>query len=283
MKTTMRTPVRPVPLVLGMLALVCVSEPSSEGQAGELSIKSVRGTANCATDHSSWVVLKPGMVLGEGAELKTGPDSTVDVEFEYSGTVLRLKPDSLLELTRMEEVVAGENAVIDTSLNLKAGSLIGSQRKLANPSTFAITTPNGSVTIRGTEYLVTAAGAVTCFRGEVAVNSSHQGNPVSAEVPAGFSFNPATGQVAATASANLVSSSHDIQAVREDADKLGTDGDSFNRDYCDGDHGHDHDVSPHQGHHHYHDHDHNHGHDYGDDHGGDPGDGHGNDYGDGQL
>jgi hypothetical protein len=229
-------------------------------------------------DHSSWAPLVPGMVLGKGAELETGPGATADVEFEYSGTVIRLRPDSVLELARMDEVVAGENVITDTRLNLKAGSLIGSQRKLAKPSTFTITTPNGSATIRGTEYLVTAAGVVTYFRGEVAVNSSRPGSPTSAEVPAGFSFNPATGQVAATASANLLSSSHDMQAVRGDSDKLGTGGDGFNRDYCDGDHGHDHDVSPHKGHHHDHDHDHddNHGHDHGDDHGND----HGGDYGD---
>jgi hypothetical protein len=265
-------------LASGMFAAVCLPAFASEVQSGELSVKSVQGNATCSMDHSSWAPLVPGMVLGKGAELETGPGATADVEFEYSGTVIRLRPDSVLELARMDEVVAGENIITDTRLNLKAGSLIGSQRKLAKPSTFTITTPNGSATIRGTEYLVTAAGVVTCFRGEVAVNSSRPGSPTSAEVPAGFSFNPATGQVAATASANLLSSSHDMQAVRGDSDKLGTGGDGFNRDYCDGDHGHDHDVSPHKGHHHDHDHDHddNHGHDHGDDHGND----HGGDYGD---
>ncbi len=207
MKRAVRMAAWPIPLAVGMLIMVSLSAPSSEVQSGELSVKSVQGIATCSMDHSSWAPLKPGMVLGKGAELKTGPDATADLEFDSSGTVLRLRPDSLLELARMDEVVAGENVITDTRLNLKAGSIIGSQRKLAKPSTFTILTPNGSATIRGTEYLVTSAGAVTCFRGEVAVNSSHQGSLVSAEVPAGFSFNPATGQVAATASANLVSSS----------------------------------------------------------------------------
>jgi len=276
MKRAVIMKARPIPLAVGMLTMMCVSAPASEVQSGELSIKSVQGMATYSTDHSTWAALKPGMVLAKGAELKTGPDATADLEFEYSGTALRLRPDSVLELAKMDEVVAEENVIVDTRLNLKAGSLIGSQCKLARPSTFTITTPNGSATIRGTEYLVTAAGAVICFRGEVAVNASRQGSPVSAEVPAGFSFNPATGQVTATASANLVSSSHDIQAVRDDSDKFGTGGDRFNHlDDCDGDHGHDHDVSPHKGHHHDHDHDHddNHGHDHGDDHGNDHGGG----------
>ncbi|HKW27915.1 MAG TPA: FecR domain-containing protein, partial [Verrucomicrobiae bacterium] len=234
MKRAVRMQVWPIPLAMGMLAMMCASAPASELQSGGLSIKSVQGMATYSMDQSSWAALKPGMVLREGAELKTGPDATADLEFQYSGTVLRLRPDSVLELTRLDEVVAEENVIIDTRLNLKAGSLIGSQRKLAKPSTFTITTPDDSATIRGTEYLVTSAGAVTCFRGEVAINASREGSVVSAEVPAGFSFNPATGQVAATTSASLVSSSHDIQIMRENADKLGMGGDNFDRDNCDG-------------------------------------------------
>ena len=115
--------------------------------------------------------------LGKGVELKTGPQSTADLEFDYSGTALRLRPNSLLELARLDEMVIEENTIIDTRLNLKSGSLVGSQRKLAKPSTFTIMTPNGSATIKGTEYLVASDGAVTCFRGEVAVNSFHQGTP----------------------------------------------------------------------------------------------------------
>ncbi len=268
MKRALRMQVWPILLPVGMLVMMCVWAPASELQSGELSIKSVQGMATYSMDHSSWAALKPGMVLGEGAELKTGADASADLEFEYSGTVLRLRPDSVLELARLDEVVAEENVIVNTDLNLKAGSIVGSQRKLAKPSTFTITTPNDSATIRGTEYLVTSAGAVMCFRGEVAVNASHQGGPVSVEVPAGFSFNPATRQVAATTSASLVSSSHDIQAMRENADKLGIGGDNFDRDNCDGDHGHDHDVSPHKGHHHHHDHDHYH----------DDNNGHGNDH-----
>jgi FecR protein len=271
MKKALRMLARPIPLVFGMLAMVCVSALSSEVQSGELSIKSVQGVATYSVDHSSWAALKPGMVLGKGAELRTGPDSTADLAFAYSGTVIRLRPDSLLELTRLDEEAVEDSVIVDTSLDLKTGSLIGSQRKLAKPSAFTIATPNDSATIRGTEYLVTSAGAVTCFRGEVAVNS-HRGNPISAEVPAGFSFNPATGQVAATASANLVSSSRDMRVVREDAGKLGTGGGSYNRDDCDGDHGHDHDVSPHKGHHHHHDH----GHDHDNNPGHNPGHGRGN-------
>jgi hypothetical protein len=250
----------------------CLPAISSDVQFGELQIKSVHGTVAYSTDRSNWADLKPGMVLSKGAELKTGPDSTVDLEFAYSGTELRLRPDSLLELARMDEVVAEQNVIIDTRLNLLSGSLIGSQHKLTKPSTFTIATPNGSATIRGTEYLVTSAGAVTCMRGEVAVNSSYQGSPVSTQVPAGFSFDPATCQVATTAPANLKSIDQDTQTVRDNANKLGKDGNGFCGNDSDGDH--DHDISPVKGHHHDHDHDHDDNHGHGDNHG----DGHGDNH-----
>jgi len=276
MKNTINVPRRSFYLACALWAAVCLPAISSDVQSGELQIKSVQGQVAYSTDHATWADLKPGMVLTQGAALKTGPDSTADLEFAYSGTELRLRPDSLLELVRMNEVVAEENVIVDTRLNLKSGSMIGSQHKLAKPSTFTITTPNGSATIRGTEYLVSSDGGVTCMRGEVAVNSSHQGGPVTMQVPAGFSFNPATAKVVATATAHVTSFSHDIQSVRENADKLGNRGKGFND--CDSDGDHDHDVSPVKGHDHDHDHDHGDGHDH--DHGNDHNHGNDHDHGD---
>lgn len=132
-----------------------------------------------SAEHSTWSALKPGMTLREGESLRTGPDSTADLEFKYSGTALRLKSNSRLELVKLDEMVAGEDAIIDTHLNLKSGSVVGSQGKLAPPSTFTIATPNDSAIIQGTECSVAANGAVACFRGEVAVNFSQHDNLVS--------------------------------------------------------------------------------------------------------
>jgi len=268
MKKLLIGPGRAMVLGMGMVLAGGVPAFSSDVLSGELHIKSVQGAVSYSMDHSAWAELKPGMDLGPGAELKTGPGSTADLEFEYSGTVLRLRPDSSLELTRLDEEVVEANVITETSLNLKSGSLIGSQRKLSKPSTFTIVTPNGSATIRGTEYLVTAGGNVSCFRGEVAVNASRQGSPVSAKVPAGFTFNPGTCQVAATASDKFTSFGRDVQAVRDDADKLGFDRDNHGGEpECE--------VSPVKGHH---DHDHDDGHDHyhgdGHDHGGVHGEGH---------
>jgi hypothetical protein len=262
MKKTPNVLRRSTVLVVGMLAVACFPAVSSDFQSGEFNVKSVQGKVMYSLDHSTWTEVKPGMTLGKGVELKTGPNSTANLEFDYSGTALRLRPNSLLELARLDEMVIEENTIIGTHLNLKSGSMVGSQRKLAKPSTFTITTPNGSATIKGTEYLVASDGTVACFRGEVDVDSSYQGNSVSAKVPAGFSFNPVNFKVVATTSDNLSSLSQDIQAVRDDEAKIKTDWHKPNEEpYCE--------VSPVKGHH-----GHGHGHDHdrdGDDHGKDHG------------
>ena len=244
--------------------VVCLPALSSDIQSREVYIKSIEGTVTYSLDHSTWSALKPGMTLQKGDALRTGPDSTADLEFKYSGTALRLKPNSLLELAKLDEMVAGEDVIIDTRLNLESGSVIGSQDKLAPPSAFTIATRNGSAIIKGTEYSVAADGAVACFRGEVAVNSSQHGNVVSAEVPAGFSFNPAKGQVVATSPSDLSNFSRDLWTVRDCAQELTIDrGKRCKEPYPP--------VSPVHGHHGHHgfgppgkDHDHG----YGDDHGG---------------
>lgn len=269
MKKTPNVFRRSVVLVGGMLAVGCFPAICSDFQSGEFQIESVQGRVMYSTDHSSWTEARPGMTLGEGVELKTGPASTTDLGFNYSGTALRLRPNSLLQVARLNEMVIEENTIVDTRLNLKAGSLVGSQRKLAKPSTFTITTPEGSVAIKGTEYLVASDGAVACFRGEVNVNSSHQGNLISAQVPAGFSFNPVNFQVAPTSPAKLSSFSPDLQAVRKDANKLTPIWHSPNEQpYCE--------VSPVKGHH---GHGHGHGHGHNKDHHHD--NGHGHDQGEG--
>jgi hypothetical protein len=198
------------------LAAIGLSTASAEIQSGELRINSIQGTVTCSTDHSAWFKAKPDLVLHSGAILKTGSGSCADLVLDYSGTVLHMAPDSLLELARLDKEMAGENVVIDTSLNLKSGSIVGSQRKLAKPSKFEITAPGVVATIRGTEYAVCAAGGVTCFSGAVSINyNSPNGSSVAAQVPAGCSFNPDSGKVLATTPACLTSYSHDIDAVRE--------------------------------------------------------------------
>jgi len=198
--------------------LVSVLSSKAELQSGQVLIQAVKGVATYSTG-GKWVSLKENTTVGRGTTIKTDADSTVDLILQYSGTVLRLTPNSTLSFDKLNKEAAGEDMITETSLNLVEGSIVGSQRKLASPSTFQINVPGGVATIKGTEYLVRADGAVTCVSGSVSVNYNlpNNGGSVKVIVPAGYSFNPATGQVIATSPAYLQNIIADINTVRQNA------------------------------------------------------------------
>ena len=202
---------------------VCFSGRSLDSPNGELLVKAVHGQGSCCTDKVNWLALAPGVVLKQGAILRTEGNSTADVIIKSSGTALRLNPSTLLEVTRLEKEVAGEEVVTRTALELRTGALIGSQRKLENPSTFEIQTRAGTVTIRGTKYLVQADGTVRCFTGSIRMDDNSVGSAESViAVPAGFSFDPATKRISAMEPGIMATLITDVKTVNQNAQSFKT-------------------------------------------------------------
>lgn len=194
---------------------------SSEGQSttAYVSIKAVNGQASCSTLGAPSQPVQVGDVIKPGSFIRSGPDSTVDVILQDSGTVLRLLPNSELEFAVLKKQPAGEQIVTKTSLKLLKGSIVGAQRKLAVPSHFNIVTANTVATIVGTEYVVNADGAVTVLEGVVSINYNQPGNQGSVKVtiPQGSTFDPATGTVVPTSSQYLENIIADINTVKKNA------------------------------------------------------------------
>jgi len=203
-----------------------LSSSRAEVQSGQVLIQAVKGVATYSNSDGKWAPLKENMTVGRGTTIKTETEATVDLILQQSGTALRLTPNSLLRFDKLNKESAGEEMITETSLNLVEGAIVGSQRKLASPSSFQINVPGGVATIKGTEYLVRADGAVTCVSGSVTVNYilPHNGGSVRVIVPAGFSFNPATGQVVVTTQAYLQNIIADINTVRQNAQVFKTGG-----------------------------------------------------------
>jgi hypothetical protein len=207
-------------LAVGLFTIISLSTNAfAETQSGQLLIKDVHGTVSYRVDGQQWMPLKAGVVLGRGTAIRTEAASTADLILQYNGTVLRMIPDTVLSLEKLDRELTGADVITETSLRLKSGGIVGSQRKLAKPSKLDINIPSGTATIVGTEYLVRADGAVTVLSGTVSVtyNLPGSGGSVKVSVPSGFSFNPATGQVVPTTPDYLVNITDDIDTVRKNA------------------------------------------------------------------
>ena len=188
---------------------------SAQFQSDQLQVRATQGHVIYSVDHVNWRPLEPGVSLKSGAILRTDAGATADVILKNCRTALRLAPESELEVARLAAAVVGNEVIADTVLNLKAGSVTGSQRKLAKPSRFDILFPGGAVTIHGTEYKVKASGTVACITGEVAVSGSSAGSSV--KVPAGSALDSTTGKVGPASPELLASVQPEIDAVRVSA------------------------------------------------------------------
>src|SRR2546430_265632 len=90
----------------------------------------------------------------------------------------------------------GEDAVIETQLDLKSGRILGIIKKMAHDSKYEIKTPNGVAGIRGTEYDITATSVVRVITGSlVVVYVKNDGTVVTQVVNAGEMFVPSEGAV----------------------------------------------------------------------------------------
>jgi hypothetical protein len=194
-------------------------QPAPDANKGVV-FKTISGTVEFSTQPGQWQPLQLDSKVGGGAIICTHANSTLDFYLHESKTTLRLTPNSKLEIATLKSWNTGEQDVTDTQLKLLEGSIVGVQNKLVKPSHFQIIMPNGVATIVGTEYLVRADGAVTVLSGSVSVNYNLPGNKgsVKVDVPAGYSFDPATGKVVPTTPEYLKSIIADVDTVKNNAE-----------------------------------------------------------------
>jgi hypothetical protein len=207
-------------LCAGFVVLASVTRVAGgEFSAARINIKSVNGQASCSIDGTAFRPIRAGDCAGPGSIVKTEAGATVDLVLPDSGTVLRMLPDTTLKFEKLNMQPAGEQVVSDTSLKLLKGSVIGAQRKLAIPSHFDIAMSQTVATIVGTEYVVSASGAVTVLDGAVSINYNQPGNggSVKVTIPQGSTFDPATGTVVPTSPEYLQNIIGDVNTVKKNA------------------------------------------------------------------
>ena len=84
----------------------------------------------------------------------------------------------------------------DTSLDLKAGRILGTVKKMSAASQYEVKIPNGVAGIRGTIYNISADGVLSVISGTVVLAYvGSDGNPVTQQVREGQQYDAKTGQI----------------------------------------------------------------------------------------
>jgi hypothetical protein len=184
------------------IALAMVASASAQtAQQGMAKVVSIKGSARYMTGaNASWVPLKVGTIVKPGAIIQTASGSYVDMVLNSpnasgpalspmtstssapgeGGTgaayqpkaqqdVVRIFENTVLGIDKLTVDQTGVETIAETQLDLKAGSIFGTVKKLSAGSKYEIKIPNGVAGIRGSIYWITAGGILRMLTGSGAL------------------------------------------------------------------------------------------------------------------
>jgi hypothetical protein len=228
------------PVVCGALfSLAGPAFAQATADSGFATVVRVEGVASYSLGNDKWSPLVAGKILPEGAVIRTGHNGAVDVvlgkdiNLPHNGwqsapgpsnpalapdapvrgmisykpaaeqNVVRLTPDTTLGISKLTVTDTGADTVSDTELDLKKGKIFCSVKKLSGPSQYLIRLPSGIAGVRGTQFSIDVDGHVSVYHstggGVVLSIITPNGTQVTL-VGAGFSYDPATGQLTTNSS-----------------------------------------------------------------------------------
>jgi hypothetical protein len=168
------------------LAMVCTLAAQSADQSAAKVVR-LKGDARYKTGNNDWRPLKVGDVVHAGAVIQTGAGSRIDLVLgdasapvarpvpsemmTYQPTaeqnILRVWENTLIGVDKLTQMQTGADVVTETQLDLKAGHISGSVKKMSAASKFEVKIPNGVAAIRGTIYEISAEGIIKVLSGSV--------------------------------------------------------------------------------------------------------------------
>ncbi len=160
----------------------------SAAETGKAEITGIKGTVKVDGNAA-----KVGDSVAPGQQIETGSDSQLNLYLGNNGPAVILYGDTRLAFDELTSDKTGKETVINTKINLKAGSVAGYVKKTSSQSSYVVQGPTTTAAIRGTEYQMMENGIVAVWEGCVTV--THGGN--NYEVCAGKMFDPSTASVVA--------------------------------------------------------------------------------------
>ena len=213
---------------VGGLALLSTHASAQSTQQGFATIVRIEGQARYSGPDNVWHPLTVGQTLGPGCVIQTAvnskvdmvlgpkiahqivpapdriglaPDSLVRGYMSYRAVaeqnVISLRGDTVLAIDKLMISDTGIDAVSDTELDLRQGTIFGNVKKLSSASQYIIKMPNGIAGVRGTTFIMSATGDITVISGSMVVvhTDPTTGQTTTTVVGPGDEVNPVTGQV----------------------------------------------------------------------------------------
>jgi hypothetical protein len=173
----------------------------------------IKGYAKYITGANTGKYLKVGDVVKSGTVIQTARESSVDFLLGEGSTpvsqpgadgppsynptakqnMVRMWENTLLGIDALTEKQTGADVVTDTQLDLKAGRITGSVRKMSAASTYEIKIPVGVAGVRGTLFDISADGVIKVLEGSmVLAYVGPGGSPKTQVVNALYQFDART-------------------------------------------------------------------------------------------
>lgn len=199
-------------LVACSIALAMATSLAAQSvEQGTAKVVRIKGSARYMTPGSSmWQPLRNGAILKPGTVLQTASGSYVDLVLNNESATTAFSPsltpiasyrpmvnqnairvfqNTVLAINQLSVNHTGADVVTDTQLDLKAGRIFGTVKKLSAASKFEVKIPNGVAGIRGTIFFVDSSGLVSVVEGSVVVAyMGPDGKPATMEIPQGQQF-----------------------------------------------------------------------------------------------
>jgi hypothetical protein len=213
------------------MASTLVAQTVVEGTAKVVRVKGparyfVGSTTNMPQPLSAGTVLRPGSIiqvgteqgsyvdlaLGEGTGASYAPPVASSSYTPYIPTsfstskaarpsseqnVVRVWENTVLGIDKLTSQPTGADVVTDTQLDLRAGRISGSLKKLSAGSHYEIKLPNGVAGVRGSSYDIAAEGVLRMFVGAMIIAWDKAGSTLTQVVNGGNQFDTRSGELTA--------------------------------------------------------------------------------------
>jgi hypothetical protein len=228
-------------LVACSIALAMTTSLSAQNvQQGVVKVVNIKGSARYLYGaNATWQPLKTGALLKPGAIIQTasgsyvdivlnnpnaagiplsamtemasmssssssGPSSNIAYQPKAEQDAVRIFENTVLGIDKLTVDQTGADTVTETQLDLKAGSIFGTVKKLSAASKYEVKIPNGVAGIRGTIYFLSADGVFRVLDGSaVLAYVGSNGTVITQVVTAGQQFDARTGKMSAAPGVTL--------------------------------------------------------------------------------